>query len=94
MTNKVSTQLLVSPHTRDRSRALAIVRRESVAEVNRTALEGSGLKAVERQHTKDLDELTLQISRLAPGRRSDALEIVLRKRIGLERLGELETLPW
>jgi hypothetical protein len=55
--NKVGTQLLVSPHLRDRARALAIVRQESVAEVYRAALEGGGLRGLEKQHADALAEL-------------------------------------
>jgi hypothetical protein len=55
--NKVGTQLLVSPHTRERILALAIVRKERLAEVSRVALEGSGLKGLERQHSMELAAL-------------------------------------
>jgi hypothetical protein len=56
-TNKVGTQLLLSPNTRDRARALAIVRKERVAEIYRAALEGAGLKGLERQHARELEAL-------------------------------------
>lgn len=52
--NKVGAQLLLSPHTRDRARALAILRREALAEVYRAALEGEGLNALERLHISEL----------------------------------------
>lgn len=58
-TNKVGTQLLVSPHIRARAQALALVRQESVAEVYRIALEGAGLQAMEQAHHAALRDLTL-----------------------------------
>lgn len=60
--NKVGTQLLVSPHTRERILALAIVRKERLAEVSRVALEGSGLKGLERQHSLELAGLEGRIA--------------------------------
>jgi hypothetical protein len=56
--NKVGTQLLVSPHIRARAQALAIVRHESVAEVYRIALEGGGLPHMEAAHRGQLERLT------------------------------------
>lgn len=55
---KVQSQLLVSPVTRDRADALALVRQEPRAEVYRVALEGGGLKALEVQHAEALKELS------------------------------------
>ena len=55
---KVQTQLLVSPVTRDRADALALIRQEPRAEVYRVALEGGGLPALERQHAAELLELS------------------------------------
>lgn len=80
MGNKVSTQLLVSPHTRDRSRALAIVRHESVAEVNRVALEGGGLHALETAHTEALDRLDAALGGMKIDR-SEALEAMLKRKM-------------
>lgn len=54
---KVGTQLLVSPHVRDRARALAIVRGEKVAEVYRVALEGAGLAELEMRHAEEIARL-------------------------------------
>lgn len=56
-TNKVGTQLLVSPHIRARAQALALVRQESVAEVWRRAVEGFGLPGMERANRAELAEL-------------------------------------
>jgi hypothetical protein len=50
MTTKVQSQLLVSPVTRDRADALALVMEVPRAEVYRMALEGGGLAALERSH--------------------------------------------
>lgn len=61
-TNKVGTQLLLSPNTRDRARALAIVRKERVAEVYRAALEGGGLRGLEKQHADALSDLHAEIN--------------------------------
>lgn len=55
--NKVGTQLLVSPHTLDRARALAIVRHEQVAEIWRAALDDGGLNGLERQHAEGISRL-------------------------------------
>lgn len=87
-TNKVSTQLLVSPHLRDRARALAIVRNESVAEVNRTALEGKGLQGLERQHAEELSTLHAKLNSIGVTDKSAALEIMLKEKIGI---GHLDT---
>lgn len=60
-TNKVGTQLLVSPHIRARAQALALVRQESVAEVYRIALEGGGLQSMEQAHHAALRDLELAL---------------------------------
>jgi len=60
--NKVGTQLLVSPHTRERILALAIVRKERLAEVSRAALEGKGLQGLERTHADELSALHAKIN--------------------------------
>lgn len=86
-TNKVSTQLLVSPHTRDRARALAIVRHESVAEVNRAALEGGGLGMLETAHAQALEVLYLALDAMKVDR-SAALAAMLTQRL---HLGDLYT---
>ena len=80
MGNKVSTQLLVSPHTRDRSRALAIVRHESVAEVNRVALEGGGLRLLEIDHRGALERLDVALAGMKIDR-AEALETMLKRRM-------------
>lgn len=80
MGNKVSTQLLVSPHTRDRSRALAIVRHESVAEVNRVALEGGGLTVMEGTHAEALERLDVALAGMKIDR-SEALELMLKRKM-------------
>lgn len=91
---KESTQLLVSPHTLDRARALAVVRHEAVAEVNRQALEGGGLRSLERQHTDELDALSIALAERAPGRRSEALHQMIKYKITLAELKKLERFPW
>lgn len=60
--NKVGTQLLLSPHTRDRARVLAVIRQERMAEIYRSALEGAGLKGLERQHADEIARLHTQLS--------------------------------
>ena len=72
-TNKVGTQLLVSPHTLDRGRALAIVRHERVAEVWRAALEQNGLIGLEKQHLKELEELAGKLAKRPDDNRSELL---------------------
>ena len=91
---KESTQLLVSPHTLDRARALAVVRHESVAEVNRQALEGFGLIKLERMHAAELDALSTALDERAPGRRSEALHQMIKYKITLAELTKLERFPW
>lgn len=79
-TNKVGTQLLVSPHIRARAQALALVRQESVAEVYRIALEGAGLQAMEQAHhaaLRDLDEALVAIG----GERVANLDFITQKKI-------------
>jgi hypothetical protein len=51
------TQLLLGGDTLDRGRALAVVRKVSVATVWREAIEGEGLAPQERQFEKELDAL-------------------------------------
>jgi hypothetical protein len=85
--NKVSTQLLVSPHLRDRSRALAILRKESVAEVNRTALEGKGLAGLERQHADELSSLHVALN-LMKVDKSEAFAYMLAHRLSLADLDQ------
>lgn len=55
--NKVGTQLLVSPSTKARGQALALVRQESTAEVWRAAIEAI-LPRLEGKHGGALQELT------------------------------------
>lgn len=86
-TNKVGTQLLVSPHIKQRAQALAVVRQESVAEVYRVALEGGGLPALERAHAGALQELTAALEHMKVNR-GDALEIMLSSKIRLDDLYE------
>jgi hypothetical protein len=85
MGKKVSTQLLVSPHTRDRSRALAIVRHESVAEVNRVALEGGGLAPLEDTHKYALERLDVALAGMRVDR-SEALEKMLKHKLLVSNL--------
>lgn len=85
--NKVGTQLLVSPHLRDRARALAIIRQESVAEVWRAALEGAGLPGLEQDHEHELGWLGLAFAAMRVDR-AWALEDMLSRRL---RLADLRT---
>lgn len=64
MTAKVQSQLLVSPITRDRADALALVRVEPRAEVYRLALEGGGLRQMEKDHAKELEALAEVAARM------------------------------
>jgi len=58
MANKVQTQLLVNPITRQRADALAVVMGEPRAEILRRALEGGGLQKMELEYTSELDDLS------------------------------------
>lgn len=89
--NKVGTQLLVSPHMRDRARALAIVRRESVAEVYRVVLERY-LAFLEGEHADDLHELHEALDKLG-GDRSHALDEMVKKRMDFVRLAGAMNYP-
>lgn len=83
--NKVGTQLLVSPHIKARAQALAIVRQETVAEVYRIALEGGGLPHMERAARAALDRLTAALA----GQRVDelrALQAMIDQKIRMEDL--------
>lgn len=62
---KVQTPLVISQATRARIEALAVVRTETRAEVTRVALEGGGLRALERQHAAELAELAQIAHRFA-----------------------------
>ena len=64
MANKVQTQLLVNPITRQRADALAVVMGEPRAEILRRALEGGGLGQLEREHASALAELRMTAARL------------------------------
>lgn len=57
MVNKVQTQLLVNPITRQRADALAVVMGEPRAEILRRALEGGGLAALEAEQRGRLVEM-------------------------------------
>ncbi len=80
-TNKVGTQLLVSPHMRDRARALAVIRRESVAEIYRTVLDRY-LNFMEQEHAAEISALYAEIDRRGLDR-GRALEHLINKRINL-----------
>ena len=58
MARKAETQLLISLHIKVRAYRLAVVRKESVAEIWRAAIE-RGLPALEAEHALDLVELSL-----------------------------------
>lgn len=80
---KVQTQLLMSPVTRDRADALAIVRKEPRAEVLRVALEGGGLAALETQHAEALAELTTIATDMGTTR-ADLVARMTADKIGVE----------
>lgn len=82
---KVGTQLLVSPHVRDRARALAIVRKEKVAEIYRVALEGGGLAELEGRHGPELTRLMSALTAMKVDR-SEALAAMTEQRIRLDDL--------
>jgi hypothetical protein len=54
---KVQTQLLMAEVTRNRADAIALVRGEPRAEVLRLALEGGGLRGLEKDHAEELARL-------------------------------------
>lgn len=78
-TNKVGTQLLVSPHIRARAQALALVRQEAVAEVYRVALEGAGLASLESAHYAALQDLEKALTNIG-GDRVDTLDFITRNK--------------
>lgn len=90
--NKVSTQLLISPHTRDRARALAIVRHESVAEVIRVALESGGLAELEGRHVEALNRLNQALAGMKVDR-SEALESMVGKKLLVANLYRSDGTP-
>ncbi len=82
-TNKVGTQLLVSPHIKARGQALAIVRGESTAEVWRAAVENA-LPRLERSHAGALTDLTEALAALGivtDAQRHTALQAMIDERI-------------
>lgn len=72
---KVQSPLIISQATRARIEMLAAVRTETRAEVTRVALEGGGLRALERQHRNELGELDEVAGRL--GLRREALALAM-----------------
>lgn len=88
--NKVGTQLLMSPHVRDKARALALVRQEAVAEVYRPILE-SGLERMYAR-TPMVTELEKALDRMGVDR-SKALEAMLTQKIRFADLFEADGEP-
>ena len=70
---KVQSPLIISQATRARIEMLAAVRTETRAEVTRVALEGGGLRALERAHAEQLRELVEVAERL--GLRREVLAV-------------------
>jgi hypothetical protein len=89
-TNKVGTQLLMSPHVRDKARALAIVRQEAVAEVYRPVLE-SGLERLYAK-TPVVFELEKALERMGVDY-SKGLEAMLTQRIRFADLFDADGEP-
>jgi hypothetical protein len=79
-TNKVGTQLLVSPHIKARAQALALIRHETVAEVYRIALEGGGLPHMEAAHVNQLQELYAVLAGMGVDT-VEALDIMTRQKM-------------
>jgi hypothetical protein len=78
--NKVGTQLLLSPHVKTRGQALAVVRQESVAEIWRIAIEGGGLAQLEMAHTGALAHLQAAFDRQRVDKEG-ALQAMIDQRI-------------
>ena len=74
----VGTQLLVPAELRDRARALAIVRNESVARIWREAVEKGGIDLVEANARGALDALDAVLATSSMPR-TTALETILAK---------------
>jgi len=89
-TNKVGTQLLVSPHIKARAQALALVRQEAVAEIYRIALEGAGLQSMEAAHHNALHHLDKALDAIG-GDRVILLDTITRKKISYADLFDGET---
>lgn len=84
MTKKVGTQLLVSPETRARGWALAIVRQESMAEIWRTLIE-QAMPGMERAHADQLARLSLALDRMGVDR-AEGIEAMVTDGIGYHDL--------
>ncbi len=82
----VGTQLLVPAALRDRARALAIVRGESVADVWREALTEGGLAGMEKSSARDLDTLMDAFTKMGVEGKSEALEKMINARANLADL--------
>lgn len=90
--NRVATQLLVSASTRDRARALAVVRGVSVATVLRDLVEGDKMKPLERRVEGSL-ELLKECFRVQGVDPAVALELMIKKNINLSDLLDSEGRP-
>jgi hypothetical protein len=82
----VGTQLLVPADVRDRARALAIVRKESVADVWRHAIEGGGLSMLEANSRELLNQLRRALDVMGVEDVSAALEKMILRRKNLDDL--------
>lgn len=58
----VQTQLIIPPILRDRADILALIRNQPRAEIWRLALEGDGIKGLEKWHREELEDFR-QIAR-------------------------------
>jgi hypothetical protein len=88
--NKVGTQLLVSPHTKMRAGALALIRQESQAEMFRVLVEAS-LERFEGAHVVMLDKLHAKF-RSAGVDAASAIDVMLKDRIKAHNLIEMDDL--
>jgi hypothetical protein len=76
MANKVSMQLLVSPHALERIRTLALIRTERQAEVARELID-IGLLSLELRHAPEIRELHRKLDAVKVDRMS-AVDVMLK----------------
>ena len=91
---KRQTALLLSEVTYRRGAALAVIRNETMAEIWRLAIEGSGLRPLEEQHAADFRRLNFLADRLGVEEGGLALaEMMLRDKHKLAEAWLWETYP-
>jgi len=93
MANKVQTQLLVNPITRQRADALAVVMGEPRAEILRRALEGGGLRELEIRQQAEMRDLYTQAERLGSEPVLEFAERAARDGFTLADLRAMEAYP-